>query len=1123
MPQTMKVALYSVDPPGLTTFRAFDPESFSLISLINDALIYIDTEGAVQPALALSWRRVSPLELELQLRRDVRFHNGEPFDADAVVATFRAHREPSPSASARGILGVIAGATRVDDFCVRVQTSFPDAMLLRRLFLSSIYPRAVLEQQGRDALAAHPIGTGPYRFESYEPGKELVLTRNPAHWAGRAQVDVLRFPILRQKEWVDRLARGELDAALGIDSHDRMRASRLPELSVASRRAAISQWCLLANRGPLADVRVRRALNHAIHRRLLADVTEHGFGAPQRSIATEGQQGYTDCEPYRYSPELARSLLEQAGHGQGFALRGLVSETSTAVYFAVREFLLRIGVSLEAEIVPRGQWLQRIVGGHMQGTPYDGDFAISMFDNPILHTLFHHFIFLYSHGPFSLLHDADYDREFLKTATTFEESEAREAQARLERHARDNALVLFTVQADVHAAFRAGFSCELPSSGHFQMAALTSLRASPGAAPARNLPASEPGDSDASVLLEGTSHAGVFFLRPDAAFERAINRRIWDNIQTTESRWRLQNEPLLRELVAQVEARTNLANVLGSTERVAIVGYSEQGRRLFVNRGYAALLGDSGCSVFEHLGAQWPIIRARVDAARAWLGPVHLTGADRPAGAPDHLYLSVTHAVDEEGMAMGYTFVFSDFSGEEERIRHAAIRSILDNVPYGLFMCDRQCRVLAGYSAACTRFFVGADAGIQGRSLPDLLGMDERTGGHFTVCYEQVIEDFFPEDVSLGNLPERIEVGSHTYALSGSVVRADDQSVSAVLFTLLDITPLIAAEREIEALRGALQVLRYRESFAGYVARLHAQLEGLARDPAPSQHAMRLLLHTAKGELGQFQLHGLARQIHELENKEQLAVSDLHAISDGLRHLLEHNQPLWGIRLGQSDEHITTTVSALTRLEARVGQATSLEEARRVLAQELAGMRQHLVSELVGPLAESCQQHAERLSKQVRFELAGAELRWPAQLAPVFEVLPHLIRNSVDHGIEPPEERGDKAPVATIRMSIGANDNGLHITVRDDGRGIATERVVRRAIELGALSAEQAAALSPAQQAQLIFVEGLSTADQLTRTAGRGVGMAAVKETVEALGGRLTVDSELGRGTEFRIDFPRAG
>src|SRR5688500_13032993 len=175
MATPFRVAFCSVDPIGLTTFDAFDPDSFSMTTAIADALIYIDADGQVQPALALSWERTSPLSLELELRRGVHFHDGSLFDAEDVVATFEAHRSPTPSACGGGILSTIVNVSALGPHRVRIETAFPDGMLLQRLYFGQIYPKSALRSAGREALAKHPIGTGAYRFVAWNRGREIVL------------------------------------------------------------------------------------------------------------------------------------------------------------------------------------------------------------------------------------------------------------------------------------------------------------------------------------------------------------------------------------------------------------------------------------------------------------------------------------------------------------------------------------------------------------------------------------------------------------------------------------------------------------------------------------------------------------------------------------------------------------------------------------------------------------------------------------------------------------------------------------------------------------------------------------------------------------------------------------
>ena len=135
----------------------------------------------------------------------------------------------------------------------------------------------------------------------------------------------------------------------------------------------------------------------------------------------------------------------------------------------------------------------------------------------------------------------------------------------------------------------------------------------------------------------------------------------------------------------------------------------------------------------------------------------------------------------------------------------------------------------------------------------------------------------------------------------------------------------------------------------------------------------------------------------------------------------------------------------------------------------------------------------------------------------------HLLRNSVDHGVETAQERArhGKPARATIRLEVAQiSGNRIRLTVSDDGAGIDTERVKASAIRQGLLSADEAARLDDTQAHALIFRSGLSTSPAITRLSGRGLGLAIVQEKAAALGGSVAVDSQVGIGTTFRIELP---
>jgi two-component system chemotaxis sensor kinase CheA len=498
-----------------------------------------------------------------------------------------------------------------------------------------------------------------------------------------------------------------------------------------------------------------------------------------------------------------------------------------------------------------------------------------------------------------------------------------------------------------------------------------------------------------------------------------------------------------------------------------------------------------------------------------------LPASGRPAGAPSKLYLTVTSARDDDGTRIGYTLVFTDHSGEEERIRNAAIRTILDNVPYGLFVLDEAGNMKSGYSDSCRAIFAArAEGDLEGRELVEILGLPERAANHFRACFQQVFDDIMPEEVSLDQIPARVTIDARTYSLQGSVIRGDQGEVGGVLFTMLDITGLVAAERQAELHRATVQVLRYRASFEAFVRDLDAALRDLSRTAASSQAAIRFALHTAKGAFGQFMLADLASRIHSIEDQETIDGETLLSLRDEVRALVAQNRDVWGLDLDATDRVLSVPESLLCQLEQEAQRTDDPRALRRLVSRAVARIREERAAEILGPIVEATQQLAERRGKRVLVVVRGCDVPISRRHAPVLSSLVHLARNAVDHGIEPEDERGDKPPVATITIEVRREGELLLIDVSDDGRGIDPERLVERARTMGMLTEEQARALSRDERYALLFASGLSTASDVTDISGRGVGAGAVKDAVERLDGRVFVSAEVGKGTRFTLHVP---
>jgi two-component system chemotaxis sensor kinase CheA len=166
---------------------------------------------------------------------------------------------------------------------------------------------------------------------------------------------------------------------------------------------------------------------------------------------------------------------------------------------------------------------------------------------------------------------------------------------------------------------------------------------------------------------------------------------------------------------------------------------------------------------------------------------------------------------------------------------------------------------------------------------------------------------------------------------------------------------------------------------------------------------------------------------------------------------------------------------------------------------------------------------ARKSGKKVSLEIEGAQIELDrAILEEISDPLIHILRNSVDHGVEAPDERKKDGKDETGRIYLNAfrERDMVHIEVRDDGRGMNLERIRQKAVEKGLISADQAKVISDEETVMLVCRPGFSTAEQVTDVSGRGVGMDVVQSAVEALGGSLSIESRTGEGTTFTLRLP---
>lgn len=335
---------------------------FSVIGSIFDNLVERDYNGALVPMLAESWSFPDPNTIEFKLRQGVLFHNGEPFNAASVKFSIDRLLDPElKSPLAGGWPKAYQSVEVVDDNTVRFHLSTPDATIFDTLALSaSIVPPQYYTQNSEDFLSANPVGTGPFRFVESVRDDHTTLVRNPNYWGvdtykGTPLVPTVIFrPVPDTGTRIADLLSGAADMILDVspDDLDTLRSRSGDGFQVVTGNAAKLQFVEFMPKketDPLADRRVRQALNYAVDVQAIIDNLFKGLGSRQSSPIVTGALGYDPNLPaYQYNPTFARELLASAGYPNGFTVSmDMSSSDSSTEALAVAGQLSQVGVNVQ--------------------------------------------------------------------------------------------------------------------------------------------------------------------------------------------------------------------------------------------------------------------------------------------------------------------------------------------------------------------------------------------------------------------------------------------------------------------------------------------------------------------------------------------------------------------------------------------------------------------------------------------------------------------------------------------------------------------------------------------------------------------------------------------------------
>ncbi|NHF74413.1 ABC transporter substrate-binding protein [Paracoccus xiamenensis] len=297
---------------------------------IWDGLIWADPQtGEYKGNLATEWSWIDDDTLELKLREGVKFHDGSDFTADDVVYTVNFVADPANGAVTQRNVNWMKSAEKVDDYTVRINTNGPFPAALE--FLSgpvSIYPSDYYEKVGPQGMGLNPVGTGPYRVTSVDPGKHFTLEINPDYHdspKGKpsiGKVDIRTIPEVNTQ--IAELFNGGMDMIWQVPSDQTERITKMDRFTVANESTMRVGYLAMDAAGrsgdtPFAKLEVRQAVNHAIDRDALVDNLLKGKSKVIWTACYPSQFGCDQNVPtYPYDPAKAKELLAKAGYPDGF-------------------------------------------------------------------------------------------------------------------------------------------------------------------------------------------------------------------------------------------------------------------------------------------------------------------------------------------------------------------------------------------------------------------------------------------------------------------------------------------------------------------------------------------------------------------------------------------------------------------------------------------------------------------------------------------------------------------------------------------------------------------------------------------------------------------------------------
>ncbi|MGP4105955.1 glutathione ABC transporter substrate-binding protein [Virgibacillus sp. L01] len=355
----------SLDPHFITNI----PSANVLYQKVYETLVTFDKDMNIVPNLAKEWEQLDSHTWQFKLNTGITFHDGTPFNAEAVKVTFDRLLDPETGSPQRDKLSMINEVKVIDDTTVQLKLSKPYSPILSILSsqeASIMSPKAI--QEDPESLSDSPVGTGPFVFDSWESGKAITLVKNEDYWNTPAKVDKVVFEII--PEDATRLAMIETGEAHISDNVPVSEIERIKDSDdmnlVRTEGLAVEYVGFNTQKAPFDNVELRKAVSHAIEREAIISGIYNNIGTLANATMSPNVFGYSDqVEPYSYDVNKAKDLVQESGVDPDTEVTLITSDRKERISMAevIQSQLKGIGLNVNIQVLEYGAYIEMVDSG----------------------------------------------------------------------------------------------------------------------------------------------------------------------------------------------------------------------------------------------------------------------------------------------------------------------------------------------------------------------------------------------------------------------------------------------------------------------------------------------------------------------------------------------------------------------------------------------------------------------------------------------------------------------------------------------------------------------------------------------------------------------------------------